>query len=100
MPSFIALVCLEVGEKFTVGGVVGGGGISTPTTESNQLKLGQVDVELGCDNMGNSKVSRFKSRWCGSHIHCSLGVTQGEYPQVRLGQVRADGFFAIGREAP
>ena len=30
---------------------------------------------------------------------CSLGVTHGEYPQVRLGQVRAHGFFAIGREA-
>ena len=45
MPNFIALGCLEVGEKFTVGGVggvgwVGGGGISTPTTKSNQLKLG------------------------------------------------------------
>ena len=24
MPSFVALGCLEVGEKFTVGGVVGG----------------------------------------------------------------------------
>ena len=24
MPNFIALGCLEVGEKFTVGGVVGG----------------------------------------------------------------------------
>ena len=35
MPSFIALGCVEVGEKFTVvGGGVGwgGGGISTPTT--------------------------------------------------------------------
>ena len=42
MPNFIALGCLEVGEKFSVGGVVGGegGGISTPTTKSNQLKLG------------------------------------------------------------
>ena len=49
MPNFVVLGCLEVGEKFTVGGVVGGG-ISTPTTKSNQLKLGQVDVELGCDN--------------------------------------------------
>ena len=34
MPNFVVLGCLEVGEKFTVvgGGVVGGGGISTPTT--------------------------------------------------------------------
>ena len=39
MPNFVVLGCLEVGEKFSVGGVVGGG-ISTPTTESNQLKLG------------------------------------------------------------
>ena len=38
MPSFVALGCLEVGEKFIV--VVGGvGGISIPTTESHQLKL-------------------------------------------------------------
>ena len=52
MPNFVVLGCLEVGEKFSVGwwGGVVGGGISTPTTESNQLKLGQVDVELGCDN--------------------------------------------------
>ena len=44
MPNFVVLGCLEVGEKFTVGwwggGWVGGGGISTPTLESNQLKLG------------------------------------------------------------
>ena len=43
MPSFVALGCLEVGEKFSVGGGVGwggGGGISTPRTMSNQLKLG------------------------------------------------------------
>ena len=52
MPNFVVLGCLEVGEKFTVGWGVGvGGGISTPTTKSNQLKLGQVDVELGCDNI-------------------------------------------------
>ena len=50
MPNFVVLGCLEVGEKFSVGGW-GGGGISTPTTKSNQLKLGQVDVELGCDNI-------------------------------------------------
>ena len=52
MPNFVVLGCLEVGEKFTVGGVGWwvGGGISTPTAKSNQLKLGQVDVELGCDN--------------------------------------------------
>ena len=50
MPHFIALGCLEVCEKFSVGGVGWVGGISTPTTVSNQLKLGQVDVELGCDN--------------------------------------------------
>ena len=36
MPSFVALGCLEVGEKFTV---MGGGGISIPTTKSHQLKL-------------------------------------------------------------
>ena len=39
MPNFIVLGCLEVGEKFTVvvgGGVVGGGGISTPTTMLHQ----------------------------------------------------------------
>ena len=40
MPSFIALGCLEVGEKFSVGGW-GGGGISIPTTE-----LHQPDVRL------------------------------------------------------
>ena len=42
MPNFVVLGCGEVGEKFTVGGVGWGGvgGISTPTTESNQLKLG------------------------------------------------------------
>ena len=45
MPNFVVLVCLEVGEKFSVvgGGVSGvgwGGGILTPTLESNQLKLG------------------------------------------------------------
>ena len=44
MPNFVVLGCLEVGEKFSVvgwgGGVVGGWGISTPTTKSNQLKLG------------------------------------------------------------
>ena len=27
MPSFVALGCLEVGEKFTVGGGGGGGGL-------------------------------------------------------------------------
>ena len=43
MPNFVVLVCLEVGEKFTVvGGVVVGGGISTPTT-----KLHQPFVRLG-----------------------------------------------------
>ena len=42
MPNFVVLGCLEVGEKFSVGGGWGGvgGGISTPTTKSNQLKLG------------------------------------------------------------
>ena len=45
MPSFVALGCLEVGEKFTVGWVGWGGwggwggGISIPTTKSHQLKL-------------------------------------------------------------
>ena len=52
MRNFVALGCLEVGEKFSVVGWWGRGvgGISTPTTKSNQLKLGWVDVELGCDN--------------------------------------------------
>ena len=43
MPNFVALGCLEVGEKFVVGevgGVGSGGGILTPRTTSNQLKLG------------------------------------------------------------
>ena len=44
MPNFVVLGCLEVGEKFSVGGGVGwwggGGVISTPRTMSNQLKLG------------------------------------------------------------
>ena len=41
MPNFIVLGCLEVGEKFIVGGWGGGGGgISTPTTELHQPLLG------------------------------------------------------------
>ena len=37
MPNFVVLGCLEVGEKFSVGGSgVVGGGISTPTTELHQ----------------------------------------------------------------
>ena len=36
MPNFVVLGCLEVGEKFTVVVVGGGGGISTPTTELHQ----------------------------------------------------------------
>ena len=41
MPNFVVLGCLEVGEKFTVGGVGGGGGgISTPTTKLHQPLLG------------------------------------------------------------
>ena len=36
MPNFIALGCLEVGEKFVVGWGGGGGGISTPTTKLHQ----------------------------------------------------------------
>ena len=38
MPNFVVLGCLEVGEKFSVGGVGGGGGggISTPTTMLHQ----------------------------------------------------------------
>ena len=39
MPNFVVLGCLEVGEKFSVGGVGwwgGGGGIYRPTTESHQ----------------------------------------------------------------
>ena len=43
MPNFIALGCLEVGEKFAVGGVGWGGGlISIPT-----LMLHQPEVGLG-----------------------------------------------------
>ena len=42
MPNFVVLGCLEVGEKFTVGGWGGVGGlISIPTTE-----LHQPDVRL------------------------------------------------------
>ena len=58
MPNFVVLGCLEVGEKFSVGWWVGWGGvggISTPRTMSNQLKLGQVDVELGCDKNTSDK---------------------------------------------
>ena len=45
MPNFIALGCLEVGEKFPVGGWVGwvggwGGGISIPTTRLHQPLVG------------------------------------------------------------
>ena len=38
MPNFVVLGCLEVGEKFSVVGwvVVGGGGISIPTTMLHQ----------------------------------------------------------------
>ena len=39
MPNFVALGCLEVGEKFVVGGGMGGG-ISTPTTELHQPLVG------------------------------------------------------------
>ena len=48
MPNFIALGCLEVGEKFPVGGWWGGG-ISTPTTMLHQplVGLGQVRLRLG-----------------------------------------------------
>ena len=38
MPSFIALGCLEVGEKFPW--VVAGGGISIPTTRLHQPEVG------------------------------------------------------------
>ena len=41
MPNFVVLGCWEVGEKFSVGGV-GGGGISTPTTELHQPEVGLV----------------------------------------------------------
>ena len=51
MPNFVVLGCLEVGEKFPGGGVGGVEAILTPRTTSNQLKLGKVDVELGCDNL-------------------------------------------------
>ena len=40
MPNFVVLGCFEVGEKFSVGGGVVGGGILTPTLKSNHLKLG------------------------------------------------------------
>ena len=38
MPNFVALGCLEVGEKFGVGGW--GGGIPRPTTELHQPEVG------------------------------------------------------------
>ena len=41
MPNFIALGCLEVGEKFPVGWVDGVDGlISIPTTELHQPEVG------------------------------------------------------------
>ena len=41
MPNFFVLGCLEIGEKFPVGGVGGGvGGISTPTPKLHQPLLG------------------------------------------------------------
>ena len=40
MPSFIALGCLEVGEKFMWGGWCLGGGISILTTELHQPEVG------------------------------------------------------------
>ena len=41
MPNFLVLGCLEVGEKFPVGGVVvWGGGISIPTTRLHQPEVG------------------------------------------------------------
>ena len=45
MPNFVALGCLEVGEKFLVGGWGGGGGISIAKT-----MLHQPLVRLGCNN--------------------------------------------------
>ena len=50
MPSFVALGCLEVGEKFTVvGGGVGwgGGGISIPTTKSQSWAV----TKINCKNI-------------------------------------------------
>ena len=42
MPNFVVLGCLEVGEKFSVGGWGGGVGglISIPTTKLHQPLLG------------------------------------------------------------
>ena len=48
MPNFVALGCLEVGEKFPVGGVCGGGwwphfhskNLVTPTLGYVRLRLG------------------------------------------------------------
>ena len=83
MPNFIAIACLEVGEKFSVGGVGwwwGGGGISTPRTKSNQLKLGQVDVELGCDNYFVFEAVFIPSiRFCRPPADCQFGMSvEGE----------------------
>ena len=51
MPNFVALGCLEVGEKFTV--VVGGGVVGAfryQLQSYTNLKLCYVEVRLGCNN--------------------------------------------------
>ena len=51
MPNFLALGCLEVGEKFgVVGWWVGGGGILTPTLELLQPDVRLDLVRVGCNN--------------------------------------------------
>ena len=51
MPNFSALGCVEVGENFMVGLVVG----SFPLQKQRytNLKLGWVVVMLGCNNLTN-----------------------------------------------
>ena len=50
MPNFVVLGCLEVGEKFSVGGVVGGGVGAFRHQLQSYTNLSCVDVELGCNN--------------------------------------------------
>ena len=60
MPNFIALGCLEVGEKFSVGGV---GAFRHQLQCYTNLKLGWVVVRLGCNknsNVNNNNVLQFK----------------------------------------
>ena len=49
MPSFIALGCVEVGEKFML--VSGGAVISSTKITLHQPELGLSSVRLGCNNI-------------------------------------------------